>query len=385
VAVDALGNIYVADSVNGRIRKVDGTGAITTFAGGGQSTADGVSATSASLNMPLGVAVDSGGNVYIAEFAGNRVRVVNAAGNISTIAGNGLQGFSGDGGIATNASLYNPTDVKVDSMGNVYIADSLNSSIRKLAPATVAPLPSITSIVNAASFANGPVSPGENVVLTGTALGPNSQVFFDTVAAPVLASSFTSTLAVVPYEVAAKTSSQVTVVTAGVTSAAFTVQIASSAPGIYTTSGTGTGQAIAFLQDGTTNSANNPVQDGQGITILCTGEGLLTPAVATGVPIGLSPPSPVLSLTATVDGQPAQVTQSYSVPGALGQLLVQVIPPNGVADQAAQIQIMIGNGMTQVAQISVTTPPDDGSGSSGDYLKKRRGAGPKPANPSAKP
>ena len=183
----------------------------------------------------------------------------------------------------------------------------------------------------------------------------------------------TSTLVVVPYEVAGKKTSQVTVTTAGATSAPVAVQVANSAPGIYTVSGDGTGQAIAFLQNGSLNFNGNPVLDGDGITILCTGEGLVTPAAPTGVPFGQSPPSPVLPISATVDGQVAQVTQAYSVPGAIGQFLVQIIPPSGISDTSATVQITVGSAMTQIAQIAVTTPPDDGSsGDSGSLRRPKR-------------
>lgn len=107
---------------------------ISTIAGNGTgaSSGDGGLATSAGLNYPRGVAVDPAGNVYIAEFSGNRVRKVDTAGNITTIAGNGSQGFGGDTGAATDAQLSNPSDVAIDAAGNVYIADYGNSRIRKV-------------------------------------------------------------------------------------------------------------------------------------------------------------------------------------------------------------------------------------------------------------
>jgi uncharacterized protein (TIGR03437 family) len=380
VAVDASGNLYIADEDNGRIRKVDSTGNITTFAGGGTSTTDGVMATNAALNIPLGVAVDSMGNVYIAEYGANRIRVVGTSGTISTIAGNGLQGFTGDGGVATNGSLNGPTDVKVDGQGNVYVTDSLNSAIRKLTPITSVPVPSVTTVTNAGSQSGGPVAPGERVILAGTALGPNSKVFFDTTAAPVLSSSLTSTMAVVPYEVAGKMTSQITVTTAGATSTPFTVQLAPSAPGIYTVSGDGTGQAIAYNQDGTLNSANNPVNAGDVVTILCTGAGLLSPAVATGVPVPPTTPSPVLPVMVTFSGSPAEVDQAYSIPGTIGQFAVDVrLPYDASQASSAPIQIMVGNASSQVASIAVQSQSDDSnSSSSSDLAPKRKKSRPLP-------
>ena len=134
VAVDSSGNIYIADTSNQRIRKVNTSGIITTIAGTGVYgfSGDGGAATSAQLRSLYGVAVDSSGNVYIADTYNYRIRKVNTSGIITTIAGNGISGFSGDGGAAVNAYLYNPLGVAVDSSGNVYIADTNNSRIRKV-------------------------------------------------------------------------------------------------------------------------------------------------------------------------------------------------------------------------------------------------------------
>jgi uncharacterized protein (TIGR03437 family) len=137
VAVDAAGSLYIADSLNNRIRKVSANGIITTAAGRGNATfsGDGGPATSASLDYPHGVAVDAAGNVYIADTNNNRIRKVSTAGTISTIAGNGDFAFSGDGGPATNASLANPTGVALEASGNLYIADVFSWRIRKVTPA----------------------------------------------------------------------------------------------------------------------------------------------------------------------------------------------------------------------------------------------------------
>jgi hypothetical protein len=112
VAADGLGNIYIADTYNQCIRKV-ASGNINTLAGNGQASfgGDGGPATSAALNYPTGVAVDGIGNIYIADVANNRVRMVSPLGTITTLAGTGVAGFSGDGGPATGARLYNPTGV----------------------------------------------------------------------------------------------------------------------------------------------------------------------------------------------------------------------------------------------------------------------------------
>jgi len=132
VAVDAAGNLYIADWENFRIRKVSG-GTITTIAGNGSFgfSGDGGPATDASLAEPADIAVDAAGNLYIADLQNDRVRKV-SNGIITTVAGNGTEGFSGDDGPATNASLNFPSGLAVDAKGDLYIADSLNNRVRKV-------------------------------------------------------------------------------------------------------------------------------------------------------------------------------------------------------------------------------------------------------------
>ncbi len=132
VAVDGSGNLFIADSRNNRIRKVNTSGIITTLAGNGAagSSGDGAAATNASLSYPFGLAVDASGNVFMADTQNNRIRKVNTSGIITTVAGSGAQGYSGDGGAATNASLAFPNGVTVDGAGNLFIADINNKRIR---------------------------------------------------------------------------------------------------------------------------------------------------------------------------------------------------------------------------------------------------------------
>jgi sugar lactone lactonase YvrE len=136
VAVDGAGNLYIADTMNSRIRKVTPDGTITTVAGNGTPgyDSDNIAATSAELNQPSGVAVDGDGNLYIADMSNSRIRKVTPGGIITTVAGNGTPDYSGDGGAATSAELNLPTGVAVDSAGNLYIADMSNSRIRKVTP-----------------------------------------------------------------------------------------------------------------------------------------------------------------------------------------------------------------------------------------------------------
>ena len=131
VANDLYGNVYIADSSNCKIRKVNSGGIITTYAGTGivGSSGDGLQATSATLHYPQGVAVDRFGNVYIADTYNHLIRVVNNVGIITTIAGDGVSGLAVDGTLAVNAHLGNPTGVVVDVSGNVYIADAMTNNV----------------------------------------------------------------------------------------------------------------------------------------------------------------------------------------------------------------------------------------------------------------
>ena len=134
VAVDGAGNVYVADSANHRVRKIDTTGMISTLAGTGERGygGDGGPAVEARLSYPAGVAVDTEGNVYVADSWNHRVRKVDREGTITTLAGRGFRGYVGNGGPAARAALANPTGLSVDSEGNVYVADTWNNRVRRI-------------------------------------------------------------------------------------------------------------------------------------------------------------------------------------------------------------------------------------------------------------
>ena len=227
VAVDSAGNLYIADAGGDRIRKVS-NGVITTIAGGGPGLGDNVPATSVQLNFPAGVAVDQAGTtVYIADTDDNRVRkisngiiaavagngitgysgqsgaatdaelnspyavAVDSAGNlfiadygnhairkvtneiISTVAGNGMQGFSGDGGLATNAEMSYPQGIAVDSAGNLYVADTGNNRIRLLTPETAPAISSVSPVYSPASV----IQPGSWVSIYGSNLASGTALW----------------------------------------------------------------------------------------------------------------------------------------------------------------------------------------------------------------
>src|SRR5580658_9228323 len=135
MVVDSAGNLYIADAANARVRKVSPAGIITTIAGTGQPgfSGDNGPAGSAQLNQPYGVALDSSGNLYIADFGNQRVRRVATGGTITTVAGNGQTGSNGDGGPATSAQMLSPRNLAIDPAGDIYVSEFVGHSVRRIA------------------------------------------------------------------------------------------------------------------------------------------------------------------------------------------------------------------------------------------------------------
>jgi DNA-binding beta-propeller fold protein YncE len=131
IALDSAGNLYVADCINNRIRKINSTGYVTTIAGDGQPAFNDGQGLIASFYNPYGIAVDSNGNLFIADTENNMIRKINSTGYVSTLAGDGRPAFN-DSSVGVFASFMRPADISVDSTGNLYIADCNNNRIRKI-------------------------------------------------------------------------------------------------------------------------------------------------------------------------------------------------------------------------------------------------------------
>jgi uncharacterized protein (TIGR03437 family) len=462
VAVDSAGNLYIADLGNQRIRKVAASnGVITTVAGNGTAgfSGDGAQATSAELNGPYGVAVDPAGNLYIGDIGNNRVRKV-SNGVIATVAGNGTGGYSGDGGAATIAELNQPVGVSLDSAGNLYIADFLNNRVRLLKPssctysvgstslmaaasgayfnvsiqtaascswavtalpgwiavsgassgagsgtvtlvvlpnntgaslsatvlfagisvkvtqpaAATAPLPPIANVVNAANYIGGPVSPGEMVTLFGAAIGPATpayattdpatgklattigglQVLFNGIAAPMIYAGPNQVSAVVPYEMAPVASPAVWIKYSGETSNAFQLTSAPTAPGLFTQNASGSGPGAILNQDYSVNGPHNPAAKGSIVQVYLTGEGQTNPAGVTGaittatLPPPQVTPAPLLAVGVLINGQPASYVYAGEAPELVaGMMQLNVQIPSNAPSGDLPITVSIGGNFSQ--------------------------------------
>ena len=180
--IDGYGNIYIADNTNYRVRKVNTSGIITTIAGNGNPghSGDGGLATNAMIGAAIGVLADSAGNVYFSEGVAQTIRKVDNVGVISTIAGNGTSGFSGDGGPATAAQLAGPNSILMDKKGNIYVCDLINNHIRKISTTGIITSIAGTGVGIAGGYSgDGGPATAANLKYPGFACwGPNGDLYF---------------------------------------------------------------------------------------------------------------------------------------------------------------------------------------------------------------
>jgi uncharacterized protein (TIGR03437 family) len=238
-------------------------------------------------------------------------------------------------------------------------------------PPVSTPQPAIAAIGNAASYSSAAISPGENIVIFGSGLGPaalaggqvtgdgtlsaavsDTQVLFDGIAAPIVYAMDNQTSVMVPYEVSGRASTSVQVVYKGVPSDPVVYNVAAAVPGIYTMNSQGSGPGAILNQDGVTvNSSSAPAAKGSVVSVYMTGEGVTAPANVTGsiTPPGSTAKKPVALISATVGGVPATVEFAGSAPGmvaGIAQVNVR-IPANAPSGPAVPIVISVGQAGSQ--------------------------------------
>lgn len=377
LAADNEGNIFFTDSANHRVRRVSTNGVITTVAGSSQSgfAGDGGPATEARLLSPQGVAVDLSGNIFVSDSQNNRIRRVDRQGVITTfatvpgpgplafdsegnllvtqpgqgqirairpdgsqqvIAGSNTTGFSGDGGPATEARLAGAAGIALGANGEIYFADQLNERVRKLTPIRLA----ASGIVNLASGIAGPLAPNQLARISGIRLGPAEavvadpgeagaypkslggvEVLVDGVPVPLILARESVVVAIMPATLAG--SARVEVRYEGRLTNPVSIATSGASPGIFTeNAATGKGAATARNADGAI-SAENPARVGSEVTIRVTGAGAVDPLLEDGMLAPDDSSKPVLPIEVSVGGIPAELVAA-SVPTGLPAGIVEI-------------------------------------------------------------
>ena len=376
VAFDNAGNMLIVDGKNFCIRLVDGDGNIHTIAGTGKShgyAGDLGQATSALLSNPIGVAADNAGNIYIADAGNLVVRMVDAFGVISTIAGNHKIGFSGDGGPAISAELDYPYGIGVDSSGNVWFADTNNHRIRELTPS--GPLvPGAQSVVNAASFVSGGVVPGGMATLFGSNLTSATGInlasglplgteflkvevkFNNKTSAPIFAVDNVNGQEQinfqVPWELAGQTSALLQVVNNGAASLAVKVPVLAAEPGVIAYNSGGNTFGVVLHSNLQLADSGHPAAGGETVLIYCSNLGAVSPAVADGV-AGTGKKMTVAQPTAMIGGAAAPVSFSGLAPGFVGLYQVNVQVPTGLTSGNQPLVLTISGASSKTVLLPV--------------------------------
>jgi uncharacterized protein (TIGR03437 family) len=352
LAFDGNGNLYIADTQNNRVRMINQAGVTSTIAGTGTAgfSGDGGAAASAELSYPSAIAVDASGDIFIADAGNNRVRLIAPNGTINTIAGSGDAAYNGDTGSALQIALLNPEGLALDGQGHIWVSDTGNNRVRLLtATQTVVtpPQPIAVTLANSASLLPGPLAPGEIFSIFGPGIGPATaasgafnasgmlsttlggvQVLFNSTPAPLFYVQSQQINAQVPYEMAGQTAALLQVVYQGSTVASQQVSLADANPALFTLDN-GTGNAVVVNQDGSINSGQNPAPRGSVVVLYATGEGQTKPAGVTGQGSQAPYPAPVLPVSVTMAGMPANILFVGEAPGFVGLLQINAQVPSG--------------------------------------------------------
>jgi uncharacterized protein (TIGR03437 family) len=361
LTLDSAGNLYIIDTGLSRLFRIDSDGTIHTVV----------------ANFPAqNCTIDSAGDIYVPDTDNDIVDKILPAGTDLWIGGDGVSGYAGDNAIATTGNMGDPYGVAVDGSGKVYVAEGLNAVVRTLTPVAN----SIGAIASAASIepfaappsgvgdATVPITAGEIVVLFGTGMGPatlvsntpTNGVFGTSLAgttvsigghpAPIIYTSSTLVSAIVPYEISGMTSAVVTVSYQGKTTASYTAPVAATSPAVFTLNASGSGEGLAVaVKNSQVNSASNPAAVGDFLLLYETGEGQTTPAGVDGK-LAVSPyPSPLSTVSATVNGVSAVVGYAGAAPGFVaGVMQINLQIPTGVVSGTAEVKVTVG---------TVTSPP----------------------------
>jgi uncharacterized protein (TIGR03437 family) len=358
VAIDTQGSVYIADSGNNRIVQVPAGGTASTFAkmdgplavavdaSGNVAVADATqiwkvasdgSATSliGGMNSPGSMAFAADGTLFIADTGANVIRQLSTSGVLSTIAGTGSAGFSGDDSPSLAAQLNAPSGIAIGANGTLLVADSGNNRIRTLTPSAVAPDTATVAVVNAASLATGAIAPGEIVTIFGTGFNTtNTQLLFDGQTATLFYSSVSQINALAPASLAPNSTTQMSILVNGAVIAGSSVPVVASAPGIFTIAGA-SGQAAATNQDGSINSETNPASRGSVVSLYATGQGF-----GTG------------NVTVTIAGYNAPIFYAGPAPGFPGLMQINAQIPGGFLPPGIQSVLLTVAGA--VSQAGVT-------------------------------
>lgn len=413
---DAAGNLYIADSGNNLIRRVDKSGNITSYVGGTGPTAgsllnptgicfdsagvlyiansglrtivkfspsqnngrvspvagigtpgfsgDGGLATKAQLNNPVGLAIDSAGNLYVADANNHRIREITTDGYIYTIAGNGTIGYNGDGGSGSAAALSFPRGVAIGPDGRVYIADTGNSVIRVLTAAAGG------GVTNAGNFASK-VSPGALASIFGAGFGNLTQqgdlglitnalptvlggvgVTVNGTAAPLLFVSPNQINFQIPWKTTANSAGNavVSVLVNGGSVTVAQVPLQTAAPGLFTNGAA----AIVQNQDFNVNDSGHPAAAGSTIVAYLTGSGPVSPAMVDGTP---TPNAPLTNITssksAKIGSSDAVVSFAGLTPGFIGLVQFNIVVPAGLASGTYPLTVTIDGQTSNAGNIVV--------------------------------
>ena len=376
VTVDAAGNLYISDTFNHAVRKVAGDGTITTVAGIGTRgySGDGGLATKAMLNYPEGLAVDAAGNLYIADSLNNRIRVVTPGGIITTIAGTGKFGSGGDGGPATSAQFNSPSGLALDAAGNLYVADSQNNRVRRLSPDKAA-TPSMQpgAVISASGFgAFTSAAPGSWIEIYGSNLAQNARQWtaadFNGVKAPTSLDGTSVTIGgqpafvayISPTQVNAQVPSnvgtgpqEIKVTTPTGVSAPFTLHLNTTELGLWAPPSFKVGgkayvgalfsdfTTFALPSGAVTGVNSRPAHPGETIILYGTGFGAVTPNVDAGE-ITERANALMNPIQVFFGGVAAQVTYAGLAPTAVGLYQVNVVVPNVAASDAVPLTFTLG-------------------------------------------